>query len=186
VTALHGDVGALELSDLWGTWAPDAREPVPPPEAGWRHPAALVVAFDNHAGEPVWHSLAVGTTRAPDPRVGLSRVVAEALASFPSSRAPSHRPRAADGRLGVRLQMQTEDGDLFLPTVVAVSAGLPADGALAVGDALVEIEGRSVANLPLVELNDLLRGPPETTVRLRVRSGDHERVLYLRRAAGNA
>lgn len=183
VTALPGDIGAIEIEAGWGTWnGRRTGRPAQDHAAGWRTWAVQVAVFGSAKGELMWEALGFGTTEQPSPAVALPRVLEETISHMPRALRPAHRLRPGEGRLGVRLAMRTRDGRRFFPRVEALAPGLPAEQALDVGSWIVAVENTPTENLALSELYDLLRGPPDSTVRLKVRddAGDERRV-YLPR-----
>jgi hypothetical protein len=196
VTLLPGDVDAIEVRPEWGLWPPSggapSADPVPPPPAvagetlSWRTPEVQLSIFDSSSGTLLWEASASAGTQEWRPGVSLSRILDAIVARLPRARRPAHRLRRDEGRLGVRLWMATSDGRHFYPRVEALAPGMPAEQELAVGDRILEIETTAAADLPLVDLYELLRGPPGTVLRLRVQpaAGGEPRVVYIRRTIG--
>ena len=205
VTALPGDRDAIAIAPEWGLWPPPSRhdsarsaaadDPAAPPaaplaeaasELPWRTATVRVTIFDSSSGTLLWEAEGRGATQEWRGGVALPRVLDAVLARLPRARRPAHRLRRDEGRLGVRLWMATDDGRHFYPRVEALAPGLPAAQELEVGDRILEIETTAAADLPLVDLYDLLRGPPGTVLRLRVApaAGGEPRVVYIRRVIG--
>jgi len=183
VTALPGDIEALRIDPAWGTWSA-VRAPRRPLEAApWWTPAVQIAIFDSAEGTLLWQAEGHGSTEEPAPQVALPRVLDETAVHLPRATRPAHRLRAGEGRLGMRLRVATADGWRFYPRVEALAPGLPAEEMLEVGTWIVAVEGVSTANLALADLYDLLRGPPDTTTRMRVAAaGEEERTVYVVRA----
>ncbi len=186
VTALPGDIGAIEVEDGWGVWTgrPPRRAPLDDAATGQRTWAVQVAVFGSAKGALMWEARGFGTSEQPSAAaIALPRVLEETVAYIPRAVRPAHRLRPGEGRLGVRLTMATRDGWRFFPRVEALAPGLPAEQELEIGTRIVAVESTLTANLALSELYDLLRGPPNSTVRLRVRdAAGNERTVYLPRA----
>lgn len=184
VTALPGDLFAVAVDPSWGTWDSTTRQPEGASRVAWCAPEVQVSVFSSAAGELVWQAQGHGRTEEGRASVALPRVLDETLAGLPRAARPAHGLRRGEGRLGVRLHMATTDGQAFLPRVEALAEGFPAEQALDVGDWVLNIEGRSVRDLPLTDLQELLRGPPGSTLRMRVSGPEGEaRTVYIERVA---
>lgn len=81
---------------------------------------------------------------------------------------------------GIGVELDVRDG---FPTIIAPIAGTPADSAdIEPGDRLVQIDGKSTLGLAMHEVQQRLRGPSGSPVRLGLLRGDEEtRTVTLKR-----
>ena len=113
--------------------------------------------------------------------VGLAREIDDPYSMVLSGDAYRRLRETASGEYpGIGVELDLRDGFV---TVIAPIAGAPADSAgVRAGDRIVAVNGRSTIDLPMEEVQQLLRGAAGTQVRLTVQRGFAEtQELTLRR-----
>jgi len=147
---------------------------------GHHYPVAAVSIFDAKSLKNVWLGTGAGTSDNPDVRVSGQLVVTNILDKFPTSAVQS--PTASNGVVGVRFLVFTNDGNNYVPTIVAVASGSPAARAgIEPYDMILSIDGVQVVNKPFSEATQLLGGDPGTPVTLQIwRTGKQLNVTATR------
>lgn len=113
--------------------------------------------------------------------VGLPREIDDPYSMVLTPDAVRRLRESTTGRYaGVGLELDMRDGFV---TVIAPISGTPADSAgIAPGDRIVAVNGTSTTGESMDEVQQLLRGPSGSAVRLSVQSGDQDsRTVTLRR-----
>jgi len=89
------------------------------------------------------------------------------------------RENASGRYAGIGVEVDIRDGFV---TVIAPIAGTPADSAgISPGDRIINIDGKSTYRLTMEEVDQALRGPPGSTVRLTVERGTDTPKFTLKR-----
>ncbi|MFH0883675.1 MAG: DUF4136 domain-containing protein [bacterium] len=148
---------------------------------GHFYPAASISIFDAKNLKNVWLGTGAGTSDNPDVRVSSQLVITNIIGKFPNS--PVRLEAGSNGAVGVTLLVFTNDGNNYVPTILSVATGGPAEKAgIKPFDMILSIDGVQLVNKPFSDVVHLLAGDPGTPLIMQVwRTGQQYTMNLIRK-----
>jgi hypothetical protein len=123
------------------------------------YPSVALYAYDGSEGGLVWAGIGDNITNTSDIRISSQRVIDKILEKMPHCTVENHDDTQPQGLIGIDYQIYTLDGNNFIPIILRIVAGSPAE---IVGiqkyDVLLKVNGNSCLNLSDMEVTKLLTG----------------------------
>jgi len=136
---------------------------------GHYYPTIAVSTFDRGSLKNVWYGTGVGTSDNADVRVGGQLVLLDLIARFPSAQRVPMLRLEERGVVGAGLQVLTNDGNNYFPTVMTLTPHGPGEkGGLDQYDMILSVNGVATVNRPMAEVLLMMRGAPGSQVKLEV------------------
>jgi hypothetical protein len=146
---------------------------------GTNYPVVSVRIFDGKSYNAAWTGTGVGSSNISDVRLSGQFVATNIVGRLPNA-PESGQASQSTGRVGILVLMMTNDGNVYVPTVIQVG-GPAKEAGIKEDDMILAINGTRVANKSLSEVLNLLRGDAGSGATLEIWRGGQTRTYELTR-----